>query len=134
MPYVYYTPREYADMHFIYGECHGSAERAAALYRERYPFRRHPNPRVFIATHNSYCEGKIPGNCGGEGRPRTSDDDIILEEVNRDSFTSVRIIEHNTGISKSTVHRVLQRYGMHPYHVQRVQALLPQDYEPIVFF
>jgi hypothetical protein len=97
MPFVHYTPREYADMHFIYGECRGSARKAAALYQERYPNRRHPNSRVFTATHNSYCEGKYPGKCGAEGRPQTVDDDIILEEVNRDSFTSVRIIENHTG-------------------------------------
>lgn len=30
-----YTPAEYANMHFIYGECQGNANAAAQLYRER---------------------------------------------------------------------------------------------------
>lgn len=68
-----YTPREYANMHFIYGECRGVGREAARLYRERYPDRRHPDHRVFGRVHNAYSEGRIPGTgVGGasEGRPQ----------------------------------------------------------------
>lgn len=68
-----FTPREYADMHFIYGECRGVGREAARLYRERYPDRRHPDHRVFGRVHNAYSEGRIPGTgVGGasEGRPQ----------------------------------------------------------------
>lgn len=125
-----YTPREYAEMHFIYGECRGNARRAAALYRERYPNRNiHPDYRVFIRVHNSYSEGKIPGAQGGSGRPRRDDlEDEVLEEIENDPSTSVRSIERRTGIKKSTVHDILKRHQLHPFHVQRVQSLLPTDY------
>ncbi|GBP48189.1 hypothetical protein EVAR_27576_1 [Eumeta japonica] len=77
-------------MHLIYGECGGIARRAAALYRERFPRARlHPDYRVFIRLHNAYVEGRIPGQRGGEGRPRLDNDDDVLDEIEDDPSTSV---------------------------------------------
>ncbi|GBP81366.1 hypothetical protein EVAR_6224_1 [Eumeta japonica] len=130
-----YTSREYAEMHLIYGECGGIARRAAALYRERFPRARlHPDYRVFIRLHNAYVEGRIPGQRGGEGRPRLDNDDDVLDEIEDDPSTSVRAIQRRTGIPKSTVHNILKRYRLHPYHVRRVQALLPRDYPKRIQF
>lgn len=36
MPRYNYTASEYADMIFVYGECHGNANLAIQKYRERY--------------------------------------------------------------------------------------------------
>ncbi|CAH2089549.1 unnamed protein product [Euphydryas editha] len=68
-----YTSAEYANMHFIYGFCNGNANRAAALYQERYPNIRHPDYRVFIQVHNLLCEGRLRGtglSGASEGRPQ----------------------------------------------------------------
>ncbi|GBP65319.1 hypothetical protein EVAR_48026_1 [Eumeta japonica] len=79
-----------SEMHLIYGECGGIARRAAALYRERFPRARlHPDYRVFIRLHNAYVEGRIPGQRGGEGRPRLDNDDDVLDEIEDDPSTSV---------------------------------------------
>lgn len=132
-----YTPREYADMHFIYGECGGVGREAARLYRERYPDRRHPDHRVFGRVHNAYTEGRIPGSgVGGarEGRPRRHADDQVLNLAEQDPTTSVRVLSRTTGISTRTVHRILKRHELHPYHYTRVQTLLPRDYPPRVRF
>lgn len=132
MPRIQYTQREYANMHSIYGECRGNASASAVRYRERYPNARHPDYRVFIRVHNAYCEGRISSlrGIGGasEGRPRQDFDDEVLDEINDDPSTSVRTISRRTGVSKTTVHRILKRYQLHPFHVQRVQTLLPRDY------
>lgn len=132
-----YTPLEYANMHYIYGECRGNANQAAALYRERYPNNRHPDYRVFIRVHNAYSEGRIPGSgVGGasEGRPRISNDEAVLNIVNEDPSISVRVLSRRAGMSTRTVHRILKRHELYPYHFQRVQTLLPRDYPLRVAF
>lgn len=81
MPYLY-TAEEYANMHFIYGECRGNASEAARLYRERYPnAERHPDHRVFVNVHVAYSEGRLPSARTSGGRSRTYDDDTILAEI-----------------------------------------------------
>ncbi|EFN72091.1 hypothetical protein EAG_09942, partial [Camponotus floridanus] len=47
-----YGNQELVDMLLIYGECHKNQRRAAALYAERFPERRHPRHGFF---HN-LCE------------------------------------------------------------------------------
>lgn len=129
-----YTPREYAEMHYIYGMCGGNARLASREYRNRYPNReRYPDHRVFIRVHNSYLEGEMPGAVQRTGRPR-GDDEEVLALVEEDPFTSIRRVSRATGVSIATVHRILRRNNQHPYHVQRVQALLPRDYAPRVAF
>lgn len=133
MPRYVYTPREYANMHYIYGEARGNAREAARLYRERYPNLRHPDHRVFLRVHNSLLEGRILGSgvgVGGtsEGRPRQVNEEIILRQIEEDASTSVRVIARRTGIARTTVHRVLKRNRFYPYHLQRVQTLEPRDY------
>lgn len=131
---VPYTSREYADMHLIYGEVRLNARAAARVYSERYPNRRHPNYEVFIRTHNAIAEGRVPGRRTSSGRPATVDDDIVLDAVEEDPSISTRMIERLTGIPKSTASRILQRHNYHPYHVQRVQSLLPRDYPARIQF
>lgn len=98
---------------------------------------RHPDYRLFIRVHNSYCEGRIPGRgVGGssEGRPSDDYEDEILNEIEEDSTRSVRQIERRTGIPKSNVHFVLKKYLLHPFHVKRVQTLQTSDYARRVEF
>ncbi|CAH0720539.1 unnamed protein product, partial [Brenthis ino] len=132
MPRIQYEPQEYANMHFVYGECRGNANAAAALYRERYPNARHPDYRVFIRVHSCYSEGRIPGSgVGGSSAGRIANpdfEDMVLQEVEQDPSTSIRAVARRTGISKSTVHSILKRYKLHPFHVTRVQTLQPRDF------
>lgn len=134
MPFVY-TAQEYANMHIIYGECHCNASAAARLYRERYPnAARHPDHRVFINVHQSYSQGRLPSAHTAGGRPRGYEENVVLNEVENDPSTSLRAIERATGIPKSIAQRILKRCDYHPYHVQRVQNLLPRDYAPRIEF
>ena len=52
----------------------------------------------------------------------------VLDTVRRNPSTSVRAVATAVGESGSSVHCVLQCEGLHPYHLQRVQLLLPADY------
>ncbi|XP_026320368.1 uncharacterized protein LOC113230565 [Hyposmocoma kahamanoa] len=126
MPQLY-TAEEYANMHLIYGECHGNGSAAARLFRERYPnLERYPDHRVFFNVHQAYMEGRLPSTRRSGERPEAEDDyeDVVLGEIANDPSTSVRGIELATGVPKSTAHRILKKLKFHPYHVQRVQTLL----------
>lgn len=130
-----YTPREYAEMHFIYGFCNGNARHAAREYANRYPNRvQHPDYRVFILVHNAYVEGRIPGMPKREGRPQHVPEEAVLRQIEENPALSVRRISENTGVARTTVHRILRRELLHPFHIQRVQALLPEDYPKRVQF
>ncbi|CAH2084419.1 unnamed protein product [Euphydryas editha] len=107
MPRIQYTAQEYANMHFIYGECRNNASAAAALYRERYPTARYPDYRVFIRVHMCYSEGRIHGGgIGGMSSGRLGNINrqyTVLDEIEQDPSTSTRVIAQRTGISKTTV-------------------------------
>ena len=45
-----YTLGELVDMHLVLGECVGNGTAAATRYRERYPNRRVPDRRTFLAV------------------------------------------------------------------------------------
>ncbi|GBP67528.1 hypothetical protein EVAR_36654_1 [Eumeta japonica] len=79
-------------------------------------------------VHQAYSEGRIPGKRRESERPRMVFDKKLLQEIEDDLGTSLRAIERRIRIPKSTVNRIIRRYGYHPYHVRRVQALLPRDY------
>lgn len=105
---------------------HGCNARAAArLYRERYPNEnRYPDYRVFFRVHSAFLEG----------RPRRIDEEAVLKLIEEDPSTSIRSIWRRTGVSIATVHRILKRYELLPYHSQRVQSLLPRDFPARVQF
>lgn len=52
----------------------------------------------------------------------------ILDAVAEDPSTSVRKLAAEYDSSKSTVHRILKEQQLHPYHLQKVHALLPEDF------
>lgn len=134
---------EYAEMHYFYGVAQGNASEAARLYKEQLQRRGGPQPnpypdyRVFINTHNTFMAGQIPGrDQPREGVPRSDPDlvEVVLEEVHQDPGVSTRSLERRLGIPKSSVHDILTKEAYHPYHIQRVQGLLPTDYPLRVTF
>lgn len=130
MPAVF-THTEYADIVFIYGYCNGSALAAVAEYRRRFPNRRIPTKDVFVHTFNSLRErGMVPSaNIVSEraNRQPANEEVNILEAVERSPTTSTRRISVNLNVPRTRVQRTLHRYGLHPYHLLRVQHLHPGD-------
>lgn len=134
-----YTNAELADIHFIYGLANGNSRAAARLYAGKYPTRRQPYHGTFARVHQNLADyGSFRPTIEGRGLRRTARTPIaeedILRAVNRNPSTSVRTLSAASGISRSTVHRVLQCEGLHPFHVQRVQLLQPDDYPQRVVF
>ncbi|KAL3277888.1 hypothetical protein HHI36_013229 [Cryptolaemus montrouzieri] len=108
---------------------------AARLYKERYPHaKRHPDYRVFEHVHQSYSEGRLLHVRKSGDSPDADYGDMVLDEVENDVGTSVRAIKMNTGVPRSITQRILKRHQYHPYHAQRVQTLLSQDYLPRMEF
>ena len=128
-----FTYKELADMHLMYGLAEGIVRAAARLYRKRYPQRDAPDRRMFSSLHLNLCEyGSLRGNRHSDGRPRgtrtPSMEQTVLDTVRRNPSASVRAVATAVGESRTSVHRVLKREGLHPYHLQKVQSLLLEDY------
>lgn len=132
---VVYSNSEMADMHFIYGKANGSALRASQLYAETYPNRTHPDRKLFSKIHQRLSEhGNFKPINLPSGRPisvRTPEvEEMVLESVEENPQSSCRRIAQQHGIrTHSLVWQILHDQLLYPYHLQRVQALLPCDFE-----
>lgn len=139
---MYYLQSEYAEMHYFYGYARGNARLAARLYRTQGTRRgglqpeTFPDYRVFLRVHNAYMDGRLPGASNREGTIRRNPEHVetVLEEVIADPSTSTRAISRQTRISQPTVQRILRQQNYHPYHIRKVQDLLPTDHRKRVDF
>lgn len=128
-----YTYRELADMHLVYGAAEGNGRAAARLYEQRFPHRRHPHHTTFSAIDRRLREtGTMRHNMANTGRPRyvrtPQLEERILEEVEMNPQTSTRSVARDVGVAHNTVWNVLHEQLLYPYHFQKVQHLLPEDY------
>jgi hypothetical protein len=83
----------------VYGEARGNASRAVTLYRERFPSPQDPDARLFP----SYCSSFVVTGSG------------------------TRRLAIQQGLSKSIIWRTLHEQQLHPYDVQHVQTLKPEN-------
>lgn len=129
-----YSSQHIADIHFVYGLCNGSANRAVVEYARRFPNRRTPNARTFVRIHLRLAENGIR-RLGNE-RTRVlslQDEHEILQMITQDPSLSIRRIANRLSLSKWAVWRILKREGLHPYHFRRVQEILEPDYVRAIF-
>ncbi|XP_066600142.1 uncharacterized protein [Prorops nasuta] len=127
-----------ADMHLVYGKADGNSSKAARLYREKFPNRRHPDRRFFISLaqrlreNGSFEYQKAPG---ASRTTRTVEfEEAVLNRVREDPTLSTRAIAYELQTSNTNVWRVLNEEGMHPYHYRKVQGLKPTDFHARVHF
>lgn len=129
-----YANIEYADMHFMYGKANGNASEAARMYQDEFPARRHPDSRVFTRIHQMLRDKGNFSASERAGRPRTvrnpEVEESVLESVGQDPGTSTRKIAVQENISRSSVWRIMHEQQLYPYHIQRVQSLTPDDFQP----
>lgn len=125
---VIYSNEEYADMIFVYGYCNGSTTASVREYQRRYPNRRLPDKQTFSRTFTTLrLTGAFPKpNCERELMRRNNAAEV-LEVVENDPGVSTRRISLLTGQSRTAVQDTLRENGLHPYHYQPVQELLPTD-------
>lgn len=123
---------EFADMHYMYGLADGNAFEARRLYAERFPQRIVPDARTFSSVHRRLREKGCfkPDHHlkGAQRTARTEETEIaVLNSVEQNPEISSRKIASNLNISHILVWRILHDFLLYPYHIQRVQALLPRD-------
>lgn len=131
-----FTHAEKADMHFIYGAAGGNGRLALRMYRERFPRREVPDYRYFATLHTRLRDtGSFNVNRGNAGRGRHPQEDRIVEYFEQHPRTSTRAAAQRLGLrNHTTVWRAVHRQQLHPYHFQRVQGLMPRDFEPRMLF
>lgn len=128
-----YSYAEMADIHLTYGAANGNGREAARLYAERFPQRRHPHHSTFPSVDRRLREtGTFRPHLADTGRPRfvrtPQLEETILEAVSENPQTSTRSVASDVGVSNSTVWSVLHEQLLYPYHFQKVQHLLPDDF------
>lgn len=128
---------ELADIHFFYGRANGNSLEARRLYEEAFPNRRIPYHSTFANVDRRLREtGRLTGNysnCGRQYNARTPQaEEDVLNAVAFNPRASTRRIALAETLSQSTTWRILNDELLHPFHVQKVQGLLPADYHPRV--
>jgi hypothetical protein len=127
-----YSYKEYADLVFVCGLCNGNGRAAVEEYERRYPHRMVPHHSAFAKVYRCWM---VTGSCprAHRGHVQQRHDDV-LDAVQRSPTSSVRRILRTTGVPRTRVWRILHSDGLYPYHLHRVQHLLPRDYAPHVEF
>lgn len=134
-----FSNEEYLDMLLIYGKADCNSRRAQRLYRDKFPNRRVPNPRSFVAVAQRVRDtGSVVPQIQNRGPQRSNEvleaEDAILQIVDVNPSVSTREIARAVGVSQFTVHRTLREMQLRPYHIQRVQCLTINDYQPRLVF
>lgn len=66
---------------------------------------------------------------------RTVDfEEAVLQHFNENPTTSTRLAANMLDTNHMSVFRVLKEYKLHPYHIQKVHALIPEDYPQRINF
>jgi hypothetical protein len=135
-----YSNSELADMHLMYGLGRCNSTAARRLYQENFPNRRCPSARFFSTIHQRLSEtGSLKSsehsNAGIARLCRTAElEELVLNEISDHPEKSTRELSLQFNVSQTSIWRILHEYQLHPYHIQQVHTLLPQDYAPRVAF
>lgn len=125
-----FTNEEMVDMLLLYGECHQNATRAAQLYAQRYPNRRHPTRPTFTNIVNRLrATGRLSPRTRICSKRRTHEaaEVAVLAATAVNPHVSCRELERLVGIPRTSVMRILHRHNYHPYHVSLHQGLHGND-------
>jgi len=127
------TFAELADMHLAYGAAVGNAEEARRIYHERFPNRRLPGAHMFVNNDQRLRDtgsfSQRQDNVGAPRRVRTPEfDEHVLNQFEQTPSTSTRKVAHEIGVDRRLIWNVLNENNMHPYRLQKVQALSEDDY------
>lgn len=132
-----FNNREKLQMLLVYGACDENAVRAKIVYGNKYPERNQPSRRTFQRLCNSLIEnGSFSVTKRKRNKTITNENNTIavLGTIAYDPHISTRQIEQDSGISRNSIHRILQRNKFHPYHVSLHQELHGTDFDNRVRF
>ncbi|GBM61861.1 hypothetical protein AVEN_265506-1 [Araneus ventricosus] len=94
---------------------------------------------MFERLHRCLCEtGSFVTGMQDTGRSRSVRTPQVVNDIMQGlgdrPVISTREVFSAVNVPYSIVWRILRDKGLHPYHVQKVQALIPADYPPRVEF
>jgi hypothetical protein len=122
-----FTNREKVDLYDCFILCRRNAERAREMYNERFFERRQPGLVTFSRLRDNLLKY---GSFNKPNRNRNSDENLenlVLQSVLENPRTSLRQIEANVEVSKTTAQRVLKKFKYRPYHEHISQGLREGD-------
>lgn len=127
-----FTNIEWTNIVLCYGAADENSRQARVLYQQRFPNVRTPDERTFVsAVQHLRDHGHFQPMAVDRGRTRSqrtlNAEPRILDSVEENPGVSIRRLSAQIGVSEFVVWRTLNEQGLHPYHVQKVQALQPGD-------
>lgn len=124
----HYTANEVVDILLTLGECRHNYRQASILYAQRYPERSYPTHSVIRNVERLARTRPIKFERRrhqlNENDPRVI---TVLATILLNPHDSTRNIQLQTGIPKSTVHVILKKYKLHPYHITLTHELQIDD-------
>lgn len=122
---------EMRDMLCVYVQENYSCLAAARRYEEMYPNRVQPNRKTFSNIFSRLGETGQFKPKSDVGRPThlsVDQEDEILVRIVDNPQLSTRRLSAMTGVSQSSVFRILKKANLRPYHFTPVQNLLAGDH------
>uniref|UniRef100_T1IKE6 DUF4817 domain-containing protein n=1 Tax=Strigamia maritima TaxID=126957 RepID=T1IKE6_STRMM len=120
---------ELVDMVLCHARVDGNVHAACRLYRERFPGRRQPTRKTLRRAIARFLETGNVVHRPRQERPRTVTIEEWYNAVAANPHTSIRTIEKDVGVSRSSVHRILHEHNFHPFHMLCHQALEERDFQ-----
>lgn len=119
-----YSYQEYTQMIMCYGKADENANEASRIYEQRYG--RKPDPHTILRAYHKLVEkGEFKQTREREINERFEE---VLDAVHNNPEVSVREIERNIGIPKSTANDILRTFKINPYHFTPVHNIIDVDY------
>lgn len=130
-----FSSQELTDIVLMYGECHYSVAAIRRLCEQRFPNRRQPSNRTVLQSVQRLRDtGSVRPTYEGRGRDRPAHiqqaEEEILDLIAENPTASTYDLARDVGVSQTTANNILRAHLLHPYHVQRVQQLTDNDWEP----
>lgn len=130
---MYYTNDERRVLAFLKIDEGLSLRETAQLFHQMYPARPTPSPKTISTLVAKLRSTGSVATLPKSGRPRSATDEehevMVLGSVNNKMQQSVREIAIETGMSQTSVSRILHRHKFHPFGIFLTQELSEMDFE-----
>lgn len=124
-----YPPNEIVDIIRILSETGNNYSAAERLYAERYPNSVEKTCRKTIRKLTERAQQGSLKRIRQKSGPNAEKSLVVLDAAVLNPQISIRQIERQHGISKSTANRILKINRFHPYHIHLTHQLEPRDFE-----
>lgn len=134
---INFTNEDYLNLFIIYGECHKVISRTCDTFATRYPHKQKPTPKTvkrIMANFKNFGSVKAEIH---RPKPVVNNENIeiaILGYFAANPSLSSRQAALESGISATSVLRILRKHKFHPYAFSIVQHLKETDFPRRVEF